>query len=88
MKLSSTFLWRALTTQVSFNSCHILGSSEAFYWRGRCYMAMMDYKRGLYDFSVAIRAEQKKEAKASDQQAILTISHFYMYAGLCNYMLG
>ena len=51
-------------------------------------MAMMDYKRGLYDFSVAIRAEQKKEAKASDQQAILTISHFYMYAGLCNYMLG
>jgi uncharacterized protein HemY len=31
----------------------------AFCYRGRCYMHMQEYKRALYDFSAAIRAEQK-----------------------------
>ena len=39
-------------------------------------MAMQEYKRGLYDFSAAIRAEQKKEVKSDDH-----LAEYYLYAG-------
>lgn len=58
----------------------------AFSYRGRCYMAMQEYKRGLYDFSAAIRAEQKKENR--DVKSDENLSEFYLYAGQCNHMLG
>jgi hypothetical protein len=37
----------------------IVDHAMAFCYRGRCYMHMQEYKRALYDFSAAIRAEQK-----------------------------
>ena len=49
-------------------------------------MAMQEYKRGLYDFSAAIRAEQKKENR--DVKSDENLSEFYLYAGQCNHMLG
>lgn len=45
-------------------------------------MHMQDYKRALYDFSTAIRAESRKDALASN------LTDFYMYAGQCNFKLG
>lgn len=45
-------------------------------------MSMQDFKRALYDFSAAIRAEQKKDGLASE------LAEYYMYAGQCNQMLG
>ena len=45
-------------------------------------MHMQDYKRALYDFSTAIKAESRKEALASN------LGDFYMYAGQCNFVLG
>lgn len=47
-------------------------------------MAMQDYKRALYDFSAAIRAEQNKQSNASATD----LAEYYMYAGQCNQMLG
>lgn len=47
--------------------------------RGRCYMQMQDFKRALYDFSAAIRAEQKKENLIASE-----LADYYMYAGQCN----
>lgn len=47
-------------------------------------MAMQDYKRALYDFSAAIRAEQIKQSNASATD----LAEYYMYAGQCNQMLG
>jgi hypothetical protein len=44
---------------------------------------MRDYKRALYDFSAAIRAESNQ---AQVQEGFL--AEFYMYAGMCNNMLG
>jgi hypothetical protein len=38
-------------------------------------MAMQEFKRALYDFSAAIRAEQKNTGIASD------LAEYYMYAG-------
>jgi len=42
----------------------LLDFADAFYERGKCYMDMQDFKRALYDYSAAIRAESKL-AKAS-----------------------
>ena len=41
-------------------------------------MAMQEYKRGLYDFSAAIRAEQKKESSSQNHDYL---AEYYMYAG-------
>lgn len=32
-------------------------NAQAFLYRGRAFFFMMEYKRGLYDFSAAIHAE-------------------------------
>jgi hypothetical protein len=37
---------------------------------------MQDYKRALYDFSAAIRIENKKQPNDNEK-----IAKFYMYAG-------
>jgi hypothetical protein len=34
-----------------------IGNSQAWYFRGRAYLYMQEYKRALYDFSMAIAAE-------------------------------
>jgi len=39
---------------------------------------MQEYKRALYDFSAAIRAESKKDNDP------LKLGEYYMYAGQCN----
>jgi tetratricopeptide (TPR) repeat protein len=46
-------------------------------------MQMQDFKRALYDFSAAIRAEQKKDNLIASE-----LADYYMYAGQCNQMLG
>ena len=58
--------------------------SEAFSWRGKCYMHLLEYKRALYDFSAAIRAEGRVPGGGSPS----FLAEFYMYAGQCNQMLG
>ena len=49
--------------------------AKAFDYRGRCYMHMQEYKRELYDFSAAIRAESKKDNDP------IKLAEYYMYAG-------
>ena len=39
-------------------------------------MAMQEFKRALYDFSAAIRAEQKKDNGLASE-----LAEYYMYAG-------
>ena len=63
----------------------------AYYKRGKCYMMMHDYKRGLYDFSAAIL----NETRAFHKQPILPgnkpeggLPLYYMHGGMCNYYLG
>jgi len=48
-------------------------------------MAMQDYKRALYDFSAAIRAESKPDEK---KEVNKNLAEYYMYAGQCNQNLG
>lgn len=45
-------------------------------------MHMQEYKRALYDFSAAIRAESKKDNDP------IKLADYYMYAGQCNQLLG
>ena len=47
--------------------------------RGKCYMQLNDFKRAMYDFSAAIRAETK--SSNSIQSDLAT---YYMFAGMCN----
>jgi tetratricopeptide (TPR) repeat protein len=55
-----TFQGLATKIQVrKFSSEIYLDHAMAYCYRGRCYMHMQEYKRALYDFSAAIRAEQK-----------------------------
>ena len=57
------------------NNCRNVDYAQAFMMRGRCYMHMQEYKRALYDFSAAIRAEAKTSNRNSD------LAEYYMYAG-------
>jgi len=56
-------------------------NSGAFFHRGKCYMAMQDYKRALYDFSAAIRAESRP---GHEKESHKNLSDYYMFAGQCN----
>ena len=47
-------------------------------------MAMLEYKRALYDFSAAIRAEGRQPNGGMNS----SLAEYYMYAGQCNQMLG
>ena len=47
-------------------------------------MHLLEYKRALYDFSAAIRAEGRVPGGGSPS----FLAEFYMYAGQCNQMLG
>lgn len=63
-------------------------------------MEMQDYKRALYDFSAAIRAQQNAATRAEQSGATraeqnkqsnaspTVLAEYYMYAGRCNQMLG
>lgn len=55
--------------------------ADAFYERGNCYVLMQDYKRALYDFSAAIRAETKKSGNLPNNKAL---SNYYLEGGKCN----
>ena len=79
-RLSSNFLTLVIKIQVSSFFIHgiFLAMAQAFYYRGRCYMHMQEYKRALYDFSAAIRAESKKDNDP------IKLGDYYMYAGQCN----
>lgn len=50
-----------------------LACAVAFFERGKCYMLMTDYKRALYDFSAAIRAETKKKGQVDTR----ALSNYY-----------
>ena len=56
----------------------------AFCYRGRCYMHMQEYKRALYDFSAAIRAEAKEQKDYSKNN----LAWYYQFSGQCNLLLG
>ena len=43
--------------QVKIYFVTVLDYAAAFSMRGRCYMYLTEFKRALYDFSAAIRAE-------------------------------
>jgi tetratricopeptide (TPR) repeat protein len=58
----------------------LIDYAAAFCMRGRCYMYFQEYKRALYDFSAALRADVN--GSPSD------IADYYMYAGQCNQYLG
>jgi tetratricopeptide (TPR) repeat protein len=47
-------------------------------------MLMQDYKRALYDFSAAIRTENRNP-KGTDNRKL---SEFYLYAGQSHQLLG
>ena len=53
----------------------MLEYAEAYYERGNCYVAMQDYKRALYDFSAAIRAETKQ--KGSNLPNSKNLANYY-----------
>ena len=57
--------------------------SDGWYQRGKCYMQLNDFKRALYDFSAAIRAETK-----SNNTIPSDLATYYMHAGMCNQLLG
>jgi tetratricopeptide (TPR) repeat protein len=46
-------------------------------------MHFTEYKRALYDFSAAIRAESRS-AHISDEEKQINFAKYYMYAGQCN----
>lgn len=49
-------------------------------------MQFKDFKRALYDFSAAIKAESKGKDKITPSNSDL--AEFYMNAGQCNQLLG
>jgi len=47
-------------------------------------MHMQEYKRALYDFSAAIRAEAKEQKDYSKNN----LAWYYQFSGQCNLLLG
>ena len=86
-RLSTIFQERVTKTQVNniswFNKL-VLDLAMAFCYRGRCYMHMQEYKRALYDFSAAIRAEAKEQKDYSKNN----LAWYYQFSGQCNLLLG
>ena len=70
-------------------------NSQSFFYRGRAFLFIQDYKRALYDFTASIDAETKypeqilvKDKELPLEHANTRIALNLAYSGQCNHALG